>query len=122
MDFEILRLDHVQLAIPEGGEGQARSFFVDDLGFKELEKPANLKKKGGAWFQCGDCQIHVGIDPHFLPAKKAHPAILVQNILSYRRQLETRGLHPRDEDPLPGAMRFYLDDPFGNRLEFLEWI
>ncbi len=122
MDFSISGLDHVQLAIPPGGEDLARKFFVDLLGFAEIEKPANLKAKGGAWFACGAHQLHVGIASPFEPATKAHPAILVKNLPAYRSYLESRGLRPRDEDPLPGAVRFYLDDPFGNRIEFLEWL
>ncbi|AOP33523.1 glyoxalase [Leptospira tipperaryensis] len=122
MTFEILGLDHVQLAIPKGGEQIARAFYVNILSFTEVEKPPNLKVKGGAWFQCGVNQIHVGITDSFIPAQKAHPAIHVRNILEYRKYLESQGVLPRDEDPLPGALRFYLDDPFGNRLEFLEWL
>ena len=122
MSFDVMGLDHIQLAIPIGAEDRARQFFTGDLGFPEVEKPANLKAKGGAWFQCGSHQIHVGVTDSFVPAKKAHPAILVRNIGALRAHLEGRGLSPRDEDPLPGAARFYLDDPFCNRLEFLEWL
>lgn len=118
--FEVLGLDHVQIAIPKDGEARAREFFVNLLGWTEMEKPANLRVRGGAWFQCGQHQIHVGVTDAFIPAKKAHPAFLVRGIAEYRKHLETLGLKPRDEDPLPGAVRFYLDDPFGNRLEFLE--
>ncbi|MCE9597100.1 MAG: glyoxalase [Spirochaetia bacterium] len=118
--FEILGLDHVQLAIPRGTEAVAREFYAI-LGWPEVEKPANLKLKGGAWFTCGAHQIHVGVTDDFVAAKKGHPAIMVRGIVAYRKELERRGLKPRDEDPLPGATRFYLDDPFGNRLEFLEW-
>lgn len=122
MEYEIPGLDHVQLTIPKSGEEASRDFFVGKLKWSEIEKPANLKAKGGAWFRCGQHQIHVGTTDDFIPAKKAHPAILVRNISEYRSYLESIGLSPRDEDPLPGAIRFYLDDPFGNRLEFLEWI
>ena len=122
MEFEIIGLDHVQIAIPFGKEDIAREFFVRKLGFFEIPKPENLRKKGGAWFQCGSAQLHVGISQVFSPAEKAHPAFNVRNLDAYRDHLESIGLHPRTEDPLPGANRFYIDDPFGNRLEFLEWI
>lgn len=122
MDFAVIGLDHVQIAIPENGEQAARDFFSGILGWAELEKPANLRAKGGAWFQCGAHQVHVGLEKSFIPARKAHPAILIRNIAAYRSFLESRGLKPRDEDVLPGASRFYLDDPFGNRLEFVEWL
>ena len=121
MAFEITGLDHVQVAIPKEGEEKAREFYSGILGLKEVEKPPHLKVRGGAWFQCGSQQIHVGTVDSFLPAKKAHPAIIVRNILALRSHLESFGLKPRDEEPLPGATRFFLDDPFGNRLEFLEW-
>lgn len=122
MGFEILGLDHVQIAIPKGGEELSKKFFVDILSFNEIEKPENLKRKGGAWFQCGANQIHVGTTDSFIPAKKAHPAILVRNLYEFKKHLESHGLITREEDPLPDAVRFYLDDPFGNRLEFLEWL
>jgi catechol 2,3-dioxygenase-like lactoylglutathione lyase family enzyme len=122
MSYQFTGIDHIQLAAPKGSEDEARRFFGDILGLPEVPKPANLAKKGGCWFQLGHQQIHVGVQDDFLPAKKAHPAFHVQNIQALRDHLTAQGIATRDEDPLEGAVRFYCDDPFGNRLEFLEWI
>ncbi len=114
-------LDHIQIAAPEGSENAERQFFHGILGMEEIEKPDNLKKRGGVWFKCGSHQIHIGIDNDFKPAKKAHPAIHVKNIGELRRLLTDKGVRTDDGEPLPGASRFYVDDPYGNRIEFLEW-
>ena len=118
--FHFSGLDHIQIAIPKNSEAVAIAFYEAQLGFERLEKPANLRQKGGVWFQVGVHQLHAGIQEPFAPATKAHPAFSVTGLKYYREQLESRGLKPRDEDELPGTSRFYLSDPFGNRLEFLE--
>ncbi|WP_336787114.1 VOC family protein [Paenibacillus sp. MMO-177] len=124
MSFLFTGIDHVQLAAPEDCEQAARSFYADLLGWKEITKPDNLIKRGGAWFQCGTHQVHIGVQNDFIPAKKAHPAFQVQNLNALREYLHHKGVqviddHARSEE---GVQRFYLNDPFGNRLEFLEWL
>jgi catechol 2,3-dioxygenase-like lactoylglutathione lyase family enzyme len=113
-------LDHVQLAMPAGQEDVARRFYRDLLGLVELAKPAPLAARGGVWFALGEHQLHFGVEADFRPAKKAHPAFRVTDIAALRRQLIAAGESPIDDDALPGYDRFYLHDPFGNRLEFLE--
>lgn len=122
MSFKFSGVDHVQLAAPEGCETEARKFFTELLGWTEIPKPENLRKRGGVWFQCGTHQVHIGIQKDFVPAKKAHPAFHVENLDALRNYLEQKGMRVIDDEPLEGAKRFYLADPFGNRLEFLEWI
>jgi catechol 2,3-dioxygenase-like lactoylglutathione lyase family enzyme len=119
MAEHIMGIDHVQLAAPAGCEGKARHFFGDVLGLKELEKPEELKMRGGVWFHCGTQQLHIGVETDFVPAKKAHPAFLVTNIEILRQTLAAHG-YSTTEDPLPGVRRFHTHDPFGNRLEFVE--
>lgn len=117
----ILGLDHVQIAIPKGTEDAAREFYVAKLGMNEIDKPESLKKKGGLWLVAGAHQLHLGVLDPFTPATKAHPAFQVRHLAQYRAVLEGKGIATRDEDPLVGAERFYVSDPFGNRIEFLEW-
>ncbi|WP_416433752.1 glyoxalase [Priestia megaterium] len=100
MTFTLTHIDHVQLAAPPNSESEARHFFGTVLGLTEVEKPESLKKRGGVWFEFGSYQLHIGVEPAFSPAKKAHPGFYVKNI--------------------PGVERIYVDDPFGNRMEFLE--
>lgn len=122
MTFKFKAVDHVQLAAPKGSEEQARRFFGGLLGFEEIEKPAELKKRGGAWFKFGLCQIHVGIEEPFIPARKAHPAFEIEDIEGLKQHLSSSGVDFTEDDNLPGANRIYVNDPFGNRIELLEWI
>lgn len=121
MTYNIKKIDHIQLAAPTGSEDIARTFFVEKLGFEEVEKPEELRKNGGVWFVFSDFHIHIGIEEPFVPAKKAHPAFEVENIESFKEHLQLKNIEVEDDDRLPGARRFYVFDPFGNRLEFLEW-
>ncbi|MDV7767342.1 VOC family protein [Peribacillus sp. CSMR9] len=122
MPFIFKSIDHIQLAAPKDSEDTARKFFKNILGFEEVEKPEELKKRGGVWFEFGNYQIHIGIEEPFYPAKKAHPAFEIENIEELRKHLITNGIDVMDDDKLPGAKRFYISDPFGNRMELLEWI
>jgi catechol 2,3-dioxygenase-like lactoylglutathione lyase family enzyme len=115
-------IDHVQLAAPKGSEDQAREFFGKVLGFQELAKPDSLKKRGGVWFSYGDVQIHIGIEEPFSPARKAHPAFEVENIKKLKERFVHFDIAYTVDDNLPGANRIYFNDPFGNRLEVLEWL
>lgn len=121
MKHSFYGIDHVQLAAPAGCEEQVRQFFANILGMEEIEKPEELRKRGGVWFRCGSQQIHIGVEPDFVAAKKAHPAIHVQNLAALKERIIGFGIHVKDDELLPGADRFYLADPFGNRIEFLEW-
>ena len=114
----ILRIDHVQLAAPAGCEEKARWFYGELLGLEEIEKPPELRSRGGCWFRCGPHQLHIGVEKDFRPARKAHPALAVADLDGLRSRLETSGIATQD-DPLPGVLRFYAHDPWGNRLEFV---
>lgn len=114
-------IDHVQIAIPKNGEGAARKFYVEQLGFHEIEKPENLKKNGGFWLHAGVHQLHIGIAENFQPAQKAHPAFKLRDLENYKKKIESNGIVTNPGEMLPGAKRFYIDDPFQNRIEFLEW-
>ena len=116
----IARLDHVQLAMPEGREEEADAFYRDLLGFDVLPKPEPLASRGGRWYASGDVQVHLGVDADFRPAKKAHPALLVDGIDDLAASLERAGIQPRWEDDRPGMRHCYVDDPFGNRIELID--
>jgi catechol 2,3-dioxygenase-like lactoylglutathione lyase family enzyme len=112
--------DHVQIAAPPGSEDDARKFFGSILGLPELPKPPGFEQRGGVWFECGTGQLHVGIEDDFRPSRKAHPAFRVRELDVVRGLFEQAGIEPRHDDAMPGIRRFYVDDPFGNRLEFTE--
>lgn len=116
-----MRLHHGQVSIPKGAEDQAREFYRDFLGFKEIEKPSALQGRGGFWLELGDVQIHFGTEDGIdRRATKAHLAYEVTGLKAWRARLETQGIKVKDGIPIPGYDRFEFRDPFGNRVEFLE--
>ena len=113
-------LHHVQLAMPRGEEDRARAFYGGVLGLTEIDKPPVLAARGGAWFRGGGLELHLGVEDAFAPARKAHPGILTDDLDGVAARLEAAGIPPRRDGDFPGHRRFYADDPFGNRLEFLQ--
>jgi catechol 2,3-dioxygenase-like lactoylglutathione lyase family enzyme len=117
-------VDHVQLAAPPEGEAEARAFYGGLLGLEEIVKPPALAARGGCWFQCGAQQIHIGIEAEFRAAKKAHPALRLADRAGFDAllaRLSARGVAiKRDDEEIPGVTaRFFIADPWGNRLELL---
>jgi catechol 2,3-dioxygenase-like lactoylglutathione lyase family enzyme len=106
--------------MPRGREDEARAFYAGILGLAELAKPPNLVARGGVWFALGSQQLHLGVEADFHPARKAHPAFLVHGLAALRERLTQAGFKPYEDEPLAGYARFYVADPFGNRLEFLQ--
>ena len=117
----ILSIDHVQIAMPEGAEEKARAFYAGVLGFTEIPKPSELAKRGGAWFQSGNVQVHLGVEAGFKPARKAHPAFLVSDLDALLVRLREAGSETdTSQPPLDGYRRAHIFDPFGNRIELME--
>ena len=113
-------LDHVQVAMPAGKEDTARAFYSGLLGLDELEKPATLAARGGAWFRLPDGrQLHLGVEEPFSASRKTHPAFIASNLDELAKKLEAAGIPVRWDEELAPRRRFYGEDPFGNRLEFL---
>ncbi|GKV70455.1 glyoxalase [Sporosarcina sp. NCCP-2716] len=121
MEHSFSGIDHIQIAAPPGSEAEARVFYGELLGMPEIPKPENLKARGGCWFVCGSQEVHIGIQPDFSPSKKAHPGFTVDTLDSLRARLEDAGCAITEEPPIDGRTRFFTYDPFGNRLEFLEF-
>ncbi len=121
--MSILRVDHVQVAMPAGGdaEREARSFFVNLLGFREIPKPPELAKRGGVWFASGSVQLHLGVEEDFRAARKAHPAFIVDNLDELIETIKLAGYETdTSQPPLAGYKRAHIFDPFGNRIELME--
>jgi catechol 2,3-dioxygenase-like lactoylglutathione lyase family enzyme len=118
--FEFERLHHVQLAIPVRTEDTCRAFWGELLGLAELQKPPVLAARGGCWFRGGGLEVHLGVEADFVPARKAHPGILVSDLDSLAARLRDAGVEVIWDGEFPGHRRFYASDPFGNRLEFLQ--
>jgi len=124
MSGPIVALDHVQVAAPAGCEDAARRFYGGLLGLEEIAKPPLLAARGGVWFRVGAQELHVGVADPFAPAAKAHPALravsrdalaqLVATLEEYRIEVSRP-----DAEEIPGTLRCYVRDPWGNRIELL---
>jgi hypothetical protein len=122
LELSFQGIDHVQLAAPAGCETEARRFFGELLGLPELPKPAVLAVRGGLWFACGSQQVHIGVEKDFQPAKKAHPAFRLSSegaLIALRERLVKAGVAVREGESVEHTVRFFADDPWGSRLEFL---
>ena len=111
-------LAHVQLAMPAGEEAAAREFYAGVLGMDEVPKPPTLAARGGCWFVSGSAVVHLGVEEAFVPALKAHPCLLVQDLDAAAAALTAAGYACTRADDVPGVQRFHTHDVFGNRLEF----
>ncbi len=116
----ILRIDHVQLAMPAGGEPEAREFYAGLLGIPEALKPAELAGRGGVWFESAQLKLHLGVEAEFRAAKKAHPGLLVSGLAELLRALVAAGVSVTEDHNMSGYQRAFISDPFGNRIELLE--
>ena len=118
--MRVKEIEHVQLAMPPGKESEARDFYEGVLGIPEIQRPPNLAKRGGCWFVRGALKIHLGVEKEFRAARKAHPALLVEDLPALKTRIEAAGYRVNTDEPLAGYDRIYVDDPFGNRIELME--
>jgi catechol 2,3-dioxygenase-like lactoylglutathione lyase family enzyme len=116
----VIGLDHVQLSMPPGRERDARRFYVDVLGLREVDKPGQLGPRGGCWFVAPGIAVHLGIDQRFIAARKAHPALVVTDLAAARESLAAAGAPIYEDDSGLTVKRFYTEDPFGNRIELID--
>ena len=118
--MSLIAIHHVQLAMPEGGEDDARAFYEGILGVPEIEKPEPLKSRGGCWFAIGGLQIHLGVEQDFRPARKAHPAFLIDELKSVCERIASSGFEVSNSGVIDGFERAHIFDPFGNRIELMQ--
>jgi catechol 2,3-dioxygenase-like lactoylglutathione lyase family enzyme len=116
-----MRLHHVQVACPRGGEDAARRFWAEGLGMTEVAKPGALAGRGGCWFRAGTAEIHVGVEEPFAPARKAHPALVVEDLDAVAARLGALGFEVdrSERRTFPGFQRCHVHDAHGNRVELL---
>ncbi len=120
--MRVRAIEHVQLAMPKGGEERARRFYGDVLGLPEVPKPATLAARGGCWFETDDVKLHLGVEDDFRPARKAHVALRVEDLDSLLARARAAGCDVQGPEPFAGDRQAYVFDLFGNRLELLEAI
>jgi catechol 2,3-dioxygenase-like lactoylglutathione lyase family enzyme len=117
--MKLYAIDHVQLAMPAGGEEGARAFYGRLLDLTEKPKPPDLAIRGGLWFENDAVKIHLGLDPEFRSARKAHPALLVDDLAALLARLRLAGVQVDDND-FAAYRGVYVSDPFGNRIELID--
>ena len=116
----ILSIDHVQIAIPVDGKDRARAFYSGVLGFTEIDKPPQMAERKSIWFVAGAVNLHLGIEPEFVSAKRAHPAFVVESLDKILAACERAGITTKPDTSFNGFRRVHVFDPFGNRLELME--
>ena len=116
----VIGIEHVQLAMPPGGEAAARGFYAGLLGIPEHAKPAKLAARGGCWFEAPGVKLHLGVEADFRPARKAHPALLVADLAALIGVLSEAGCAMTQPEQVEGRARCFVDDPFGNRIELMQ--
>jgi catechol 2,3-dioxygenase-like lactoylglutathione lyase family enzyme len=117
--YRVVSIDHVQLAMPPGGEGEAVAFYEGLLGVPRVPKPPELAARGGCWFEAGGLRLHLGAEEGFVPARKAHPALVVDGIEALCTALGAAGHPVRTVEDVPGMVQRFTADPFGNRIELV---
>lgn len=115
----IIALDHVQLAMPAGGEERARAFYCGVLELPEKPKPPELAARGGCWFEAGPVKIHLGVEQDFRPSAKAHPGLMVDDLDGLLARCRERGFHATEPELIEAMRRAFVRDPFGNRIELM---
>ena len=118
----VVAIDHVQLAMPEGGEAAAQDFYEGLLGLARVPKPLHLERRGGCWFENDNVKVHLGVEDDFRPARKAHPALVVEGLDRLGQRLRAAGVVVRESEPIDTQHRVYAEDPFGNRIELIEYL
>jgi catechol 2,3-dioxygenase-like lactoylglutathione lyase family enzyme len=118
--MRVRRLDHIMLAMPAGRESEARKFYQGILGISEATKPSELAARGDCWFEDGELKVHLGVEKNFAPARKAHPAFIVDDLAALTSALVQAGFPISHDEPLEGYDRIFVHDPFGNRIELME--
>jgi catechol 2,3-dioxygenase-like lactoylglutathione lyase family enzyme len=120
MPFGVTGIDHVQITVPRALEKECLAFYREVLGLPEIAKPPELQGRGGAWFQPGNLQLHIGLDAEASPSSRRHVCFLTEDIANARAQAEERDLAIEDAGVAEGLGRFFIRDPAGNRIEIAQ--
>ena len=118
--MHIVRTDHVQVSMLQAKKTSREPFYAGLLGMREVQKPVNLAKRGGCWFESGETRLHLGVERDFSAARKAHPALVVDDLKAARQMLAQAGFECLDDEPIDGYLRTNVFDPFGNRIELMQ--
>jgi catechol 2,3-dioxygenase-like lactoylglutathione lyase family enzyme len=118
--MSVVGLDHVQLAMPFGGDAVARHFYVGILGLTEVEVPPQLAPIGAIWFEAKGTVVHCSPELQFKPPEKAHPGFVVADLSAMEEKLKAYGATIKSGSPSSVMRRIYTADPFGNVIELIQ--
>ena len=115
-----MRLSHINVTMPKGGEDTARSFYAGIFGLREIPKPEPLRARGGVWFDAGGLDLHVSVEERRgEPDAQRHFGLECAEVEGLRARLIAAGVMVDDGRPASWK-RFFVRDPFGNRIEIHE--
>jgi catechol 2,3-dioxygenase-like lactoylglutathione lyase family enzyme len=120
MSLGVIGIDHIQIAVPRAREAECLVFYRAFLGLAEIAKPAELRARGGAWFQLAGTQLHIGLDAEASPPSRRHICFLVEDVARARARAESQGVPVEEESEVDGLRRFFIRDPAGNRIEIAQ--
>ena len=112
------RVDHIHIAVPTEKLEEAKEFYTNVMGLELIDRPNHLFTTAGYWFNIGDVQLHVGVEPQ-MPVSTRHTAFEVADVDAALNYLEGK-VQLLEEPVIPGRRRFAFLDPFGNRIELLQ--
>lgn len=115
------RIDHIHICVPPGQLDEARAFYTGVIGLELIERPDHLFNSPGYWLTAGNIELHIGVEP-YIGRTIRHSAFEVEDIAEARRVLEENDIEFIAEPVIPGRERFAFLDPFGNRMELLQYI
>jgi catechol 2,3-dioxygenase-like lactoylglutathione lyase family enzyme len=119
--IEFIRADHINICVPPERLEEARRFYVDIIGLKQIERPDHLFSTPGYWFDIGDIQLHIGVEPQ-KPRSVRHIAFEIKNVDEALKLFKEHNVEIVQEPVIPGRQRFAFIDPFGNRMELLQMV
>jgi catechol 2,3-dioxygenase-like lactoylglutathione lyase family enzyme len=118
-DFQATQIDHVSVLITD--VERSRRFYRELLGLKEIAKPRTFDFVV-LWFQLGDTQLHLLLKEQADTLSARHFALRIADIQAARAHFAAHGVPMRETTPIPGADRFFITDPDGNRIEIIQWL
>ena len=117
--IQFKRIDHFHICVPLERLEEARQFYTEIIGLELIYRP-NVFGAEGYWFDIAGAQLHIGVEPA-LPRSIRHTALEITDVMAARAHLEKNGVETTDEPIIPGRIRFAFFDPFGNRMELLQY-
>lgn len=119
LPLQVSQIDHCSVLITD--VERSRRFYRDLLGLKEINKPRTFDFVA-LWFELGNHQLHLLLKDKPDTISPRHFALRVTDVAAARSYFRERGIACQETTPIPGADRFFIADPDGNRIEIIQWL